>query len=451
MQYIFLVPFLVALYYVATGQREKAFLNVYLPCTFLLPSYYALRIQHSPLEFSATTALLPIGISLLFSSPHRPKFRRMDLWIILFVLSYAASEFLKEWDWRDAAFSVTNFALMEMFMAYVVGRMIIEPNLRIETAKRITSLILLLTPFVFIEFGLSKNIWLLLSQHLGLPGGGWFVQFRGGHARVAACFGDAILAGIVFMCAIAINFPLRQIYKTNKNRLGPWMSKFQEFHIPILLFIVFLLLTRSRAPMGCAVLCLIILQIPKYKNMRAATAVVLILLALSGTLIYYYLNKYTSTAEAYLSEEQSSAVYRRQMLVEYKPILDEGGWLGYGIYHHPRVGGLESIDNDYMLVQLSQGRLGLYLFVLIALESGWTAITYAIKFRSRESLFFVFGLLGALFGIFLSITTVYLGEQVQQILFLLIGWSQSLQDTDSEGTGPIEVTQSKFSFRRVFT
>ena len=441
-----MLPFLFAVYFVYRGERTRAFLNVYLPCIILMPAYYACRIPHFPLKFSGTTVLLPIGISLLLSPPRGFKFRRMDLWVALFAISYAASAFRMESDWVASMYEMVDTAFIEMFLAYVVGRMIIEPDLRLETAKRIVLLMVLLAPFILFEYRFAQNPWLMIAQRMGLIGVGWFVQFRGGHARIAATFGHAILAGVIFMCAISINFYLREIYKRDKMRLGRWMSKLQSLRAPMLLFAVFLLMTRSRAPIGCAVLSLIVLQIPKFEDMKKASMIVLIVLAIGGVAVSTYLDKYTDPGTAGMNEEQSSAIYRRQLLEDYKPILENGGWLGYGLFHHPKVIGLASIDNDYMLVQLSQGKLGLYLFILIAVESVWTTITYAMKFRSRESLFLVFGLMGALFGVFLSLTTVYLGEQMTQMLFLLLGWSQSLQDTGTD----VEVMEQKFSFQRVF-
>lgn len=445
MAYVFIIPLLAAIYYVLRGERDRAFLNVYLPCTFLMPAYYACRIPHFPLKFSATTALLPIGLSLLFSPGLRYKFRRMDLWVVLFAISYGYSAFRGEPDWVASTYESVDTALLEMAVAYLVGRMLIEPDLRTETAKRIVLYMVLLTPCILFEYRMAQNPWLMLAQRMGLIGVNWFVQFREGRARIAACYGHAILAGMIFLCAIALNFYLRQIYKRDKTGLGPWMSVLQKYQIPMLLLTLFLLLTRSRAPIGCALLCLLIVQIPKFDNMRAAAVVVLIVIAVGGAAVSSYLDQYTSGDTVGLTEEQSSAIYRRQLLEEYQPILDQGGWLGYGVFHHPKVSGLASIDNDYMLVQLSQGKLGLYLFFLIAAESMWTTIGYAIRFHKRESLFLVFGLMGALFGLFLSLTTVYLGEQMTQVLFLLLGWSQSLRDTGSE----VEVVVPKYAFQRV--
>jgi hypothetical protein len=185
-------------------------------------------------------------------------------------------------------------------------------------------------------------------------------------------------------------------------------------------------------------------QIPKFEDMRTATVVVLIVLAIGGIGVYSYLDRYVN-ADVGLTEEQSSAIYRRELIEEYQPLLERGGWLGYGVFNHPKVQGLASIDNDYMQVQLSQGKVGLYLFLLIAAESIWTTIGFAARFQKRESLFLVFGLMGALFGLFLSLTTVYLGEQLTQILFLLVGWSQSLTDTGTE----VEVVEPKYRFQRV--
>jgi hypothetical protein len=100
-----------------------------------------------------------------------------------------------------------------------------------------------------------------------------------------------------------------------------------------------------------------------------------------------------------------------------------------------------------MLVQLSQGKAGLYLFLLIAAESLFAAARSAFSFRARESRYFAFVCVGILAGLFFSLYTVYLGDQMVQVCFLLIGWSQSLKDTDEvELPSAVE----KYYFKRVF-
>jgi hypothetical protein len=199
-------------------------------------------------------------------------------------------------------------------------------------------------------------------------------------------------------------------------------------------------------------MCYLFLQIPRFRNIRTGAIVIVLTVSIGAGAVYAYFQHYTSVSEDKAADEaQTSAIYRKQLVEYYAPILEEGGWLGWGTLSHPSVPGLSSIDNDYMLVQLSQGKLGKYTFMLIALESVFTLAMFATKFRSRESQFLLFSLLGALIGIFVSLFTVYLGEQVLQVVFLLIGWSQSLQDTNvAVGARAVSsMPEPKFRFRRV--
>jgi hypothetical protein len=453
LEIIFIIPALVSLYYVLRNQLEKAFLNIYLPCTFLVPYYYHFRVQHLPVLSAGTGALIPIGLSLLIRPRTKWKFTRMDLWVTIFIVSYAFSELLREYQPKDGMILwITDFC--EMYLGYVVGRQLIEPNLRLETIKRIVFLFMLQTPLILFEFRFGQNLWLNVAHNVfRLNDVGWFVQLRGGTARVASCFGHAILAGIMFVVAMALNYYLVQIYKQDPRRLGHWMSLLQKYRIPFFLLPVFLYMTGSRMPMLCAILCYLFLQIPRFRNIRAGATIILLAVAITGGTAYVAFERYTSVSESQAtSEAQTSAIYRKQLIEEYAPILDEGGWLGWSSLSHPVVMGLGSVDNNYLLIQLARGRLGLYSFYLIALESVLGLALLARKFKTRESLFLVFSLMGALIGTFVALYTVYLGEQVPQVLFLLLGWSQSLQDTSVFGVGAAAVSnfrEGKFRFRRV--
>jgi uncharacterized membrane protein YsdA (DUF1294 family) len=303
------------------------------------------------------------------------------------------------------------------------------------------------------EFRFGQNVWLNMAHRVFMvPDVNWFVQLRGGTARIATAFGDAILAGMLFMVAFALNYYLVQIYKVDKSRLGPKMSWLQKYRLPFFILPLLLFLTNSRMPMACGLMCFLLLQIPRFRSLRTGAIVILLTVGIGAGSVYAYFQHYTSVSEDKATDEaQTSAIYRKQLVEYYAPILDAGGWLGWGTLSHPSVPGLNSIDNDYLLIQLSQGKLGKYTFILIALESVLTLGIFASKFRSRESQFLVFSLLGALVGVFVSLSTVYLGEQVTQVLFLLIGWSQSLQDTNvAIGARAVtSMSEPKFRFRRV--
>jgi hypothetical protein len=452
--YLFIIPGLISLYYVMTGQQSKAFLNVYLPCTFLLPYYYHFRIPHIPPLSAGDAALLPLGLSVLFKPLVPWKFKRMDFWVLVFVISYAISEVTKDYVPKDGMVLWLQVGFTEIFLGYIVGRQVIEPALRLETVKRIVFLFVAQTPMAFFEFRFGQNLWLNWGRSIfGLTDVGWFVQLRGGTARIATCFSGAIGAGIAFMVCAALNYYLVQIYKHNKTGLGPRMSKLQKFRLPLLLLPIFVFMTGSRMPLACTALTFLILQVPRFKSIRTGMIVIFLIAGIGAGAVFAYFQKYTAAPENdQMDEAQTSAIYRKDLLINYAPILEAGGLIGWGSLNPPLVIGQSSIDNGYMLVQLAQGNLGLWSFKLIVFDSIFTLLIFALKFKSRESLFLVFSLMGALIGVFVSLTTVGMGEQMTQIIFMLVGWSVSLQDTHALGADAAAVSlgpEPKFRFRRV--
>jgi hypothetical protein len=444
--FIFLIPFFFSLFCLIKGRFDFAFLNVYLPCLFLLPSYYLIRVPHLPPESAAEWALFPLGIALLIARGSWPPLRRMDLWVVLFMLSMGTSELWRETSTKDGRAFFANM-FVQMFFAYLVGRCLIEPDLRLPTVKRIVLLLLCLTPAVLWEYRMGQNIWIDGAHRIFHFEIGSFVQIRAGHARVQACFGHAILAGIIFFLVFLLNTSLREIYKRDKVRLGPLFSSLEQYHVPAILLLLFLFLTRSRGPMIAAATGYSILQIPRFRNIKIGTAVVALFLVIAGVFAYSYFNRYSGVADSSSGDEQqTSAEYRRELSINYKRTTEKGGWFGWGALSFPKVAGQTSIDNYYLLVQLGQGKVGLYLFLLIAAEALFAAGRSAFTFRARESRYFAFICIGALAGLFLSLYTVYLGDQVVQVCFLLIGWSQSLQDT-----GEVDLPSAeKYHFKRVF-
>jgi len=240
-----------------------------------------------------------------------------------------------------------------------------------------------------------------------------------------------------------LNCFLARLYKWNKSRLGSVTRWLEHYHLPALLTVLFLWLTQSRGPMLGAVTGYSILQIPRFRHLKLAACMVLLVLAVAGAGVYSFFDKYTNaTNEGIQSEAQGSAIYRREMVENYRPIAEKGGWLGWGALNVPHVEGQDSIDNAYLLRELSQGKLGLYLFYLIIAEGIGSTAYRAFSFQSSESRYLAFTLLGAMIGIFISLYTVYEGPPVGAIYFLLLGWSQSIQDDGSSAP--------RFYFKRVF-
>jgi hypothetical protein len=169
----------------------------------------------------------------------------------------------------------------------------------------------------------------------------------------------------------------------------------------------------------------LILQIPRFKNIRLMTIVVAVLLLCGYLAASAYFASYTNVTEI-TSEQQSSAVYRSEMNKAYAPVAETGGWTGWGALGIPVVGGMRSIDNQYLLVHLSWGRLGYILFLLITWENIRVLVVRSWQFKAAQDLAFVFSMLAAMTVLWITLLTVFLGGQMPQISFLLMGWTQSM-------------------------
>jgi hypothetical protein len=92
----------------------------------------------------------------------------------------------------------------------------------------------------------------------------------------------------------------------------------------------------------------------------------------------------------------------------------------------PYIQGKKSIDNHYLLVHLAWGRLGYYLFLLITWENIRVLIVRSWQFKALQDRAFVLSMLAAMAVLWFTLLTVFLGEQLPQISFLLLGWIQSM-------------------------
>jgi hypothetical protein len=134
----------------------------------------------------------------------------------------------------------------------------------------------------------------------------------------------------------------------------------------------------------------------------------------------------------------------------YQPIVKEGGFLGWGILSRPVLPGMFSVDNEFLLVHLAYGNSGYILFLLIAAETFRRLIARSWKLQDPGDQAFATSLLAAMAVFWISISTVYMGEQMPQIAFLLVGWSQSVLPLAKGPTAvPQDIVRSRFNFRWV--
>lgn len=455
MSAILLLPGFFSLFLVIRGRTKTAFLSVYLPSLLLLPEVYSVRIPHFPPFSAAQFALIPLGIAALLRFVKSSSFRLMDALVPLFIISYYISEVLHEPNVNNGYFFAIT-AFVSIGLAYVTGRQLIEPDLRLVTVRRIVILFLLVSPICLYQWKFRNIYGIVGSRFLKLPMVEYTTQTRAGHGKADGAFSFAEVNGIALGMTIALNAWLVFLNKRKiGGNLGKALSKLEKYHVPALLLSSCLFLTQERGPQMVLAVALIIIQIPKFKKTKLVTVLVAVLL-IGGALgtkqhfdKYAYIPNYKYAA---VSEQARSTFYRYQMNKVYQLVAKVGGWTGWSNGSVPEAGGLKSIDNEFLLVHLVQGELGYVLFLLITVESIRTAIAHLWSLQALEDRAFAASVLAALACLWITLYTVFMGGQLPQFAFLLIGWGQSIAPGRTSAA-PIAApeAQPKFLFRQVFT
>lgn len=446
MSILLLLPGIISLVLVLRGRVETAFLSVYLPSLLLLPEDYSFRIPHLPPFSAAEFALIPIGLVAFSQHLRSGSFRLMDALVFLFWVSWSASEIFGEPVMNDGILAAVS-AIVFYLMAYATGRRLIEPDLRLETVRRIVIFILLLGPIGLYEWRFLQSPYAIFGlKVLGISSSSSYtgIQPRNGRGRMSVSLGGGELAGIVIAVTFALNAWLVFLNRAGtKLDLGKRLSKLLKYHVPGLLLVGYIFLTQSRGPLIALAAGFPILQIPRFKNTKLALGLVAMLLIVGGVGAEQYFNRYTEVKDpSTVSEQQASAIYRREMLIAYQSIAEMGGWLGWSASAVPTVGGMKSIDNHFLLVHLMQGEFGYIVWILIVAESVRTGVARIWTLQALEDRAFACSALAALVILWISYYTVYMGAQLPQITFFLLGWSQSI-------TAPTPEAQPKFAFRHL--
>ena len=92
--------------------------------------------------------------------------------------------------------------------------------------------------------------------------------------------------------------------------------------------------------------------------------------------------------------------------------------------------------------------------MLIVWENIRVLLVRSWQFEALEDRAFVFSMLAAMAVLWATLLTVYMGGQLPQISFLLIGWIQSIVPGNAATYSAAQIVENrneKFSFRQVFT
>lgn len=411
-------PLLVAAVAALHGFR-RAFLFALLPCLLLLPAYYTWKLPGIPeLSFHNYALLAAVAALLVGRDRGLLRFGAFDLWIGLLV----ATALHSEWVHRDLheARNLAASMLMLVVAPYLLGKALgAEDGLVVALVGVLVvlgALVGWLSPYEARmgsnPFDLWRRIW-----PASVPWDG--ALYRAGIRRVAGPFAHPICQGFYFSLVIPL-----AVWLADRR-----LPARRAVRVLLLLGLVLGLLTSvSRGPMLGTVLALALARFGWSPLRLPLTLLGLPLAALAALVLATEFSAYVGVQRGEAaSEAQETAAYRAEMLERYREVVMESPWTGYGRYQFPVVGGLKSIDNQYLFLALTHGLPHSVLFLALQLAAAGLLLLRLIALgpghpRGRLG----WSLLGTLVGAVLTQTTVFAGTQTSQLLLLLVGLSVAL-------------------------
>jgi O-antigen ligase len=460
MNLIILIPALACWAVLARASAQKAMVSVYLPVLLLFPVYFNLRFPHLPPLTFADAAILPLGAAMLLTQMHRWRWSWMDLWVVLFALSASLSEGLNT---VVANGGLQLFAeITTIILPYMAGKLLIE-QLRIGhqpvrklLVERMVVLLAIVTCISIFDFVTGWSSWQIAfrnffpADQLAEVATQWPMQMRWGFGRIAGPFAHAILAGMIFLMGL--------IYCMWLRRFAPgWGSRRLVEGLPVTgrglaltAMVGGLLMTQSRGPWVGVGLALMFALLVRVLSWGKAAMVFAVLMALLSVVAYNYGSKYTEKDISQASnEEQRDAIYRRDLLKNYLPLVMEHKAFGWGVSNYPAANGQKSIDNQFLMLAVTQGFTGLVVFLAIVAGTVGRLFRLAGQPLRAEDRGLVFAQLAIMTGLLTTILTVFLGEQALTLFFLIAGWVQAMNPVlagagDGDSVAP-------YKFQRVLT
>jgi len=428
MMFIILLPALYAARLAWLESPQKALLRVYLPVLLLLPDTFRLVLPGIPKPNFNQAVAVAIVLAIAARGGFRAwRFAVTDVLVFGFAFVCGYSEYSNT-NYAEAQNLMVNM-VGSVVLPYVLGRLLIERfELRVDAAKVIVLCVALATVLSLWEVRMGVNPWF---SWLGLlfPGQtGWSITFRYGIVRLAGPYGGCILAGMI----IVVAYRLHRWLSCGGHWEPTWQAlpqlPWSKARVLRVWLVVASVLTIARGPWVGAFAGTIPFMIGQARKRTRALKIVLAAMVIigipAGIAFYDYSNvNYMHAATA----SQESAAYRKSLVDKYVTIAVEHSALGWGKNTFPKVPGMPSIDNHFLLLALMHGLIALGLLVGAFL---WlTARLFRHGMRAPETPEgrndFSFTLAGIFTSIFVSIGTVYLGDQVLPLTFFLFGWSEA--------------------------
>jgi hypothetical protein len=458
-RFIVFIAALLSARQLARGGLEAAFLKVWIPFFLMIPTTFFVNIPGLPDPNFAQAAIIPILVVLLRDRLPDMGFGRMELLLLCYFLLRVGMDFYSR-GYSDAQ-NYGFYMATSLIGPYLLGRYVIDRReMDIATAQMFVFIFILFFPmFVYeLKFWVSP-VFTALGRFFPYAGSG--LSLRWGVARTAGTFTHPILACIMVIAVYRLHRWLSWQGVWDRPQEG-WLGRLQRWSKPLpfafkhkvtIALILMALMTISRGPWIGGLAGAALTMVGNFKNRKLWLGLFVAGMLAGGVAGKMALDAYTSPdITGAISGEAQTMLYRKVMLEEYKAFLLDRLWTGWGLTTVPEVPGMESVDNAYFLMALQHGILAPIVFVVIFLYAIASQIKFGLKAPVGESpIGFTFA--GIYLMAFVSFATVYMGAQTEPMLFLLLGWGESIKNRSEraapDDADPPDPDERKGPFRRV--
>ena len=214
------------------------------------------------------------------------------------------------------------------------------------------------------------------------------------------------------------------------------------------------IMTISRGPWIGGFVGAAMTAVGNFKNRKKWLVIVALALMVGSGAGKMALDSYITPKEGQvISGEAQTMLYRKEMIDRYKEFMYEKMWTGWGLTTRPKIRGMESVDNAFFLMALQHGIPAMIIFATIFFYAIVSQIKFGLKAPpDAPPIGFTFA--GIYLAAFISFATVYMGAHTEPMLFLLLGWGESIKNRPDTGitTGPeaaLKKSGANPPFRRI--
>lgn len=441
MDKIAILPFFVGIILLFSKSTKEVFLLFFIPILTIFPTYYETKLIQGIPEFNFyTSALLPILLFWIFRDKLEGyHFSLLDIWIYLIILTLFIAQLYNS-DYKISQKFIFNEMMARLFPYLIMKSFFGDRKLRGEIIRIIIIIGAVVGFFNLYEFRFWDNVFDQFLRKIWPFYVPWDLPMkRGGFKRAFGPFGHPIIAGYFFALLVPIAVWYWRNYDFKKKWHGPLI---------VLLLIGGGIASISRAPIAAIFIGLVILWIGWSKRKLLVLGIVFAGIVVFATVYLPQIIEYVSVDRSLAeTEDQRNAAYRKELIDNYMDIVEERPTLGWGRFGVPWVDSQVSIDNEYLFLALTHGKLNVFVYVASMLVAIMRLIWFIHK--SKEATMettiawaFIAGILAAGF----TQTTVWNGFQIVPYFYMYLAMSEAIVIYKSQND---TVNKVEFNIKRM--